>query len=314
MRILSLFGTLFLFFWAVPFPMLMYYNTGFATGSSPTLALVWLGLSVLVWGYLMYRLFNALVLGRVHTIQHLNNLMTNGQLVKATIVNALPMPEEVKGINKYQLTVSFPNFVGTQIEEKILINDKHPDLHRYENGKTLDLRVDKKLKNDPHLQVDGAHYTKAPGRTFITTTVVWLIAVGIVVWYYIFSYHHESAGSGWRFMVFYHPLLLCPLIMLVLNYFFGGKKLTRNQLQHKYYGYKTQAHVISAVQTGVYINQQPQVRFNLQFTDHNGQLQQAAFTRTIGVLDTNFAQQKDMDVFYLQNNPQDVCLARDIQP
>ena len=97
-----------------------------------------------------------------------------------------------------------------------------------------------------------------------------------------------------------------------MGYFLRGARLTKNQLQHKYYGYETQAQVVSAAQTGTYINNQPVVRFNLQYSDKNNKNYNASFTKTIGVLDTAMAQQKTMDIFYLANDPTNMCLASDL--
>src|SRR3546814_18510324 len=42
----------------------------------------------------------------------------------------------------------------------------------------------------------------------------WLLLVLAVAGYYAFSYWYESSGSGWRFLTFWHPLVLCAAILL----------------------------------------------------------------------------------------------------
>ncbi len=307
------FGIIFLLFWAIPFPMIMYYNLSeFSDGSSPQMALVWLGVSLLLSFTLLYRLFRNVILGRLIAITNLNNLMVNGDIKNAKITQSTLMTPEFAGADKYQLTLELQNFVGTTIHETMFLNDSKPGMHSYDAGKTIRVRIDKTLKNVPYIQLDGAHYNGPGKRGLILGSLVWLIAACIIGGYYFYSYNRENNGTGWRFLVWDHPLVLCPLILIGLSYFFRGGRLTKNQLQHKYYGYETTAQVVNAAQNGVYINNQPQVRFDLQYKDHNGKLNNVSITKTIGVLNTAMAQQKTMDIFYLDNDPQNICLASDL--
>ncbi len=309
----GLFALLFLLFWAVPFPMIMYYGgANYNDGSSPAWAFTWLALSVLFCLLLIYSTFRGLVLSRYIAINKLKNLMQNGELKNSKIIKSTPLPSEYPGVNKYELLLELKNFVGTTITEKVNINESDPVLHRFEAGKTLALRIDKSLKNVPYLQVDGAHYNPPNPRGLILGSVFWIIICGIIGWYFSFAYQHENNGTGWRFLVWYHPLILCPLILLCISFFFRSGRLSKNQLMHKYYGYDVQAQVVSVAQTGVYINDQPQVRFNLSFTDCNNQLVNTSITKTLGILDAPMAQQKTLDIFYLSSNHNDVCLAADL--
>src|SRR5690606_6751385 len=91
-----------------------------------------------------------------------------------------------------------------------------------------------------------------------------------VAGYYVFSYYYEGNGTGWRFLTFWHPLVLCPVILHVyrgglsalLKMFVGDPE---DLLRLKYYGRKATAQVLSASQTGTYVNTQPQVWFELEY-------------------------------------------------
>ena len=175
MKIGGLFSILFLLFWAIPFPMLMYYNLSvFSDGSSPQMALVWLAVALLLSGLLLWTLFKRLILVRYIAINNLNNLMQNGDVKSAKIIQSTPLTPEFAGINKYQLTLELQNFVGTTIRETMNLNDSKPELHSFDTGKTIKLRIDKTLKNVPYIQLDGAHYNKATPRGLILGGLLWV--------------------------------------------------------------------------------------------------------------------------------------------
>ncbi|WP_158991628.1 hypothetical protein [Mucilaginibacter sp. L196] len=313
MKTTGLFGLLFLLFWAIPFPMIMYYNLSmFSDGSTPVMAFMWLGVSLLLSILLLRALFNSLILGRFIAIRRLNNLMQNGELKTAKIIQNTALAPDTTGMNKYRLVMELQNFVGTTIHETMDMNDNNPVLHRFDTGKTIKLRVDKTLKNVPYLQLDGAQYNGPTTRGLAIGSILWLFCASIIAGYYMYSYNRENNGTGWRFLVWDHPLVLCPLILMGITLFLRRGKFTKNQLQHKYYGYETQAQVVAASQTGVYINNRPQVRFDLQYTDHNNKLNSVSFKKTIGILDTGLVQQKTIDIFYLGSDPQNICLASEL--
>jgi len=314
MKNIGLFGILFLLFWAIPFPIIMYNGLStFSEGSSPTWALAWLGISLLLSVNLLRILFIRLVSGRFTIIRRLNDLMQNGEIKDAKIIQCTSMPPEFPGVDKYRLNLELKSFVGTTINETMDINDGTPLLHSFDTGKTIKVRIDKTLKNVPYLQLDGAHYNGPNKRGLFIGSILWAICGAIIAWYYYYSYQHENNGTGWRFLVWDHPLVLCPLLLTGMMLLLSRARLSKNQLQHKYYGYETQAQVISTSQTGVYINDQPQVRFNLQYTDRSNRPVNVSFTKTISVLDTALVQQKTFDIFYLENDPQNICLASDLR-
>jgi hypothetical protein len=315
MKRFGVFGVLFLLFWAIPFPMFMYYTTSvFSSGSSPLMAFVWLGIALLFSTILLAGLFKRIVLGRFIAIRKLNNLMQNGDLKNATIVQSTLMPAEFPGVSKYKLLLELQSFVGTTIREIMYLNDSKPELHTFETGKTIKVRIDKSLTNVPYIQLDGAHYNGPKIKGILIGGTLWVIAAAIIGGYYVYAYQHQNNGTGWRFLEWNHPLIISQGILIILGYVFRGGQLSKNQLQHKYYGYETQAQVISTEQTGVYINNQPQVRFNLQFTDKNKQVNNVSIKKTIGILNTALVQQKTMDIFYLAEDPQNICLATELEP
>lgn len=136
----------------------------------------------------------------------------------------------------------------------------------------------------------------------------WGVLISVVIYYYIFSYNLESNGTGWRFLTFFHPLVLIPIWSI---FFVGlmkwGIGLLHNKLPYEKdllaRGIKTTANVVSAQQTGLYINKQPQVRFVLEFTDQNGKTHKISRNRVLSLLNLGMASQKELPIIYLPEDP-----------
>ncbi|MGZ3872201.1 MAG: hypothetical protein ACXVJD_04755 [Mucilaginibacter sp.] len=312
---MRIFGITFLLFGAVLFPMVIYYSNapGYSEESSGNASLVWLGVSVILWSALLYQLFYWLVTGRVIVVRRLSNLMKNGELKDAKIIRSTLINPEFAGVDRYRLNLELQNFAGATINDTMDINDSRPFLRNFDAGKTIKVRIDKTLKNVPYLQIEGAHYKKQPVSGPLTGALIWALCVTIVAGYYMYSYQHENNCAGWSFLVWYHPLIICPLILLALTYLFRTKRLKYDHLQYKYYGFKTQAQVIKTSKSGMDINYDPEVRFDLRYTGRNGKTVNASVTKTIGVFEAAMLQQKTMDIVYLENDPKNIRLASDLE-
>jgi hypothetical protein len=318
----SYFWIIYMLFFAIPFPMLIYYNTEYGVidahgGTSPWLALTWLALSVILWTILIQGWFRKWIVLPFIMRGNILRLLKEGVRKDARVLISKELPAEGKDVVTRQITCSLQNFCGTEITEQLQVNDTKPELNRYEAGKTVSLMIDAKLKAVPHLTLDGVTVGMKAGR-IIMMCLAWLLVVAAIAGYYVYSYMLENHGRGWRFMAFYHPLVLCPLILLVsriglgklLKLFIGSPE---NVLQLKYYGLRTDAQIVSAEQTGTYINEQPQVRFELRYQDNLGKTHTASLKKIVPLLDLGMTKQESVPVFYLKENPQQVVFASDIE-
>ncbi|WP_142687995.1 hypothetical protein [Chitinophaga polysaccharea] len=315
------FWIIYMLFFAIPFPMLIYYNTEYGTagengGSKPWLALVLLGLSAVLWLILIQGWFRRWIVLPFTMRGNIMRLLKEGVRKDARIVSSKKLPAAGKDVDTREIVCSLQNFVGTEITEQLEVNDTKPELHRYDEGKTIRLLIDDKLKAQPHLTLDGVTVEMKAGR-LIMSLLAWLLIVTAVAAYYVYSYRLENHGRGWRFLEFYHPLVLCPFIVLVSRIGFG--KLISlfigapaNGLQLKYYGLRTDAQIVSAEQTGTYINEQPQVRFELRYQDNLGKTHTASLKKIVPLLDLNMTKQESIPVFYLKEDPEQVAFASDI--
>ncbi|AWO01106.1 hypothetical protein DLD77_05045 [Chitinophaga alhagiae] len=312
------FWIIYALFFAIPFPMIIYYNTGYRlddTGSNPWLALFYLLLSVVAWALVLWSFFRGFILGPVKAKQDVAYLLREGARKEAVIVRSEQKGPLVRGFHTYTLTLAFRNFAGEEIKEQLAVVDSRPEERRFEEGERVTLRIDERLKTNPLLVLDDARAELRPGVLFLLM-LAWLAIAAAVVWYYMYAYGVQHNGKGWRFLVFYHPLVLCPLILLFTRFGIGRllgmlTGIPQNAQQLKYYGRRTSATVLSASQTGTYINNQPQVRFELQYTDRLGQSHTATLKKVVPLINMGITQMPRLPVFYLEEKPGQVALASD---
>ncbi len=311
-----------MFFFAVPFPMILYYNiksesdiAGLAD-QNPWLALGILALSLVLWGIVLTGFFRTWVLSSFIAKRNVDRLLKHGIEREAKILSAEKVSKEGATYSTYHLSLSFKNLVNTEIVQKTAVNDARPHEHRFEAGKRVNILIDGDMKSIPYLIFSGS---EAGIHIPIISLIIlgWLAVAAVVAGYYVFSYTLESYGMGWRFIGFLHPLTLCPLILL--GYRLLGKLLSNftgepeDVALIKFKGVRTNAKLLSANQTGTYINEQPMVRFELEFTDERQQKHKTSLKKIVDLLHLDITRQETIDIFYLKNNPQQVAFARDLE-
>ncbi|MBS0027780.1 hypothetical protein ACTJJ0_03880 [Chitinophaga sp. 22321] len=316
----SYFWIIYMLFFAIPFPMLLYYNTGYEENepSQPWMALGLLALAIILWTILLTGWFKKWVLMIFLMRRNIFRLLEEGTPKDARVLSMKALSTAPNGSVATEISCSLKNFAGADITEQLSVKDTKPELRRYDIGKTVRLKIDEKLKAIPYLTIDGVQVTIKPFR-LIMICVLWLLVAAAVVYYGIFSYTLENNGTGWRFLKFYHPLVLCPLILIgsriglgwLLGLFTGGSPETN--LHFKYYGLRTDAKVLSAEQTGTYINEQPQVRFELQYQDDLGKTHVVSLKKIVSLMDLGTVKQAPMPVFYLKDKPEQVAFASDVE-
>lgn len=320
----SIFWILYMLFFAIPFPMILYYSINYSEEvystdrlSSPVFSLILLGISIVLWAILLLRYFRKWVLATFRLKDDLNNIQKRGLLKEATVVSAVKTGSIVDHNTEYDVVFSFENLAGTPIQEQMTLVDTKPGLHRYVAGNKLKIRIDQELKTFPYVTLDGAAINYNT-KKIVLAILAWLLFSAFVVGYYIFSYNFENSGTGWRFLQFWHPLVLCPIILLSYGFLLalifnrlGGNPKNVNEL--KYRGIQTDAKLIRATQTGMLINDQPQVKFEFEFQDLQGKTQHASLKKVISLLKVHLTQQPSIPIFYLKENPQIIAFADDFK-
>lgn len=320
-KAISLLGALFTLFWAIPFPMLLYYNIRSEEGVSgmadkdPWLALGILATTIILWLILLAGYFHKWILSNFIAKRNIERLKEHGIPRKAEIIEASKISKDRAAYDTYELKLSFRNLVNTEIVQKTSVNDAKPHEHRFVAGKEIDILIDKDMKSIPYFIFASSE--ASINKTRLALIILgWLALAALIIGYYIFSYNLESTGMGWRFISFGHPLFICPIVlfgyrllgMLILR--FTGKPDDAAYIKFK--GIRTNAKLLSVSQTGTYINEQPMVRFDLEFLDEHHQKHKASFKKLVDLLHLDITRQETLDIFYLKENPQQIAFTRDL--
>ncbi|WP_199233933.1 hypothetical protein, partial [Pedobacter sp. HMWF019] len=261
-----IFWMLYALFFAVPFPMILYYSInnekdiGSLQNQSPWFALTLVALSIVLWLIVLTGFLRKWVLKVLSAKNNIEKLKKEGVTREAKIITSTKLSKPGGGYDTYELQLSFKNLSGTEIKQRAKVNDIKPYERRFEVGKTLELKIDKDLIHIPYFVFSSSEVQVK--KTFVVLSALgWLLVVVLVAGYYVFSYQHESYGMGWRFMSIGHPLLVCPAVFLfyrglsalILNF----NMEFRESIRLKFKGKRATANIISVRQTGVFINEQP---------------------------------------------------------
>lgn len=318
-----IFWTLYSLFFAIPFPMIIYYSTSnlddikSLTQSNPWLSIGFLAASIIMWLVVLLVFYQKWVLNVFTSKKNIEHLKKEGEPREARILSVNKLSPAIAKMDTYELRLSFKNLVGTEIVQKTGVNDSKPFERRYEIGKKVMLLIDKEMKRIPYFIFSGT-VVEINKTVVLWRTLGWLALVAVLAGYYVYAYQSESHGMGWRFLSFGHPLIVCPLILLfyrilvdlVVNKLAGDYKYNTPLIKFK--GLRTNARLISASQTGTYINEQPMIRFELEYTDDQQQKHNGNIKKVVNLLDLNSIKVEYMEIFYLKSDPKRIAFASDL--
>lgn len=316
------FWLLYMLFFAIPFPMILYYaiNSESSIASlqdkNPWLALSLVGLSIFLWLIVIIGFFQKWILQLSADKRSLENIKRNGVNREAKIISAVKISRANEKHTIYDLELQFKNLADTEITHKTEIADTKPHERRFEVGKKLNLILSREPKKLPVFVIANSSAEINPVNLALRV-LGWLLVLALVTGYYIYSYCTESHGMGWRFINFWHPLIICPLVLIFYRYllrFIFNKLsgLNNNSVLIKFKGIRTSAKLISVSQTGTYINEQPMITFEVEYTDNKHQIHRNSFKRIVRLLDLDITKNEHVEIFYLADNPSQIAFAEDL--
>ncbi|MDQ0641018.1 hypothetical protein QF042_004583 [Pedobacter sp. W3I1] len=318
---LSIFWILYMLFFAIPFPMLLYYNIKSENmpnlmERAPWLSLSLVAVSVLLWIILLVGYYRKWVIRTFSIIRNIEKLKNTGEPREAKIIEAVKVSKPNAAYDAYELTLQFKNLSGSEIRQKTTINDAKPYERRYEIGKTVGILLDKEANKVPYFIIASTEVSI--NKTIIVLiNLAWLTFVCTVAGYFVYSYQSESEGAGWRFMSVGHPLLTCAAALLLDSFlvsFIFGKFIGKpnESFLIKFKGIRTNARLLKASQTGTYINEQPMINFELEFTDQYNHKYKANVKKIVDLLDLDMTKQEHISIFYLKENPDKIAFEKDL--
>ncbi|WP_437919468.1 hypothetical protein [Sphingobacterium sp. LRF_L2] len=320
-------GKFFVWFWIVfclyfifAHPAIIYYagapENDYLAAVDPVVALTYLGISFTLWTIVFVLSFWIILKYTVFLKRNRKKLMEEGRRLKGEIIEEKILRSSRKGPSLKKIILAINNLQGEAITHTFTFTDTKPDDRRYEKGKICYLRVDDSFKKMPFVVLEGSY-----GKIRWSFFLWWILFLAAVISYFLFAYATENSGFGWRFLTFWHPLIIIPccilffsgLIFTVFKFLVFKKMNIRSQDKLKFNGKKTTATILDVQQTGTYINDQPELRFTIQFFDYMGEKVLTKIDKIILLIDIARVQtEKEKDVFYDPSNPRDVAFADDM--
>ena len=284
----SIFWIVYMLFFAIPFPMLLYYNIKSENmpnlaESDPWFSLVLTAVALVLWIVLLTGYYHKWVIRTFSIKRNILALKTTGEAREAKILEATKIAKPNAAYDTYRLKLQFKNLVGSEVIQNTKVNDSKPYERRYEVGKTIGLLLNREADKSPYFIFASTEVSLNKGM-IILINLGWLAFGCIVAGYFVYAYQSESEGMGWRFMSLGHPLLICPVVLLFYRFLarlIYGKVMGKpnDTFRIKFKGIRTMAKLLKASQTGTYINEQPMIRFEVEFTDQYNKKHQASFKK-----------------------------------
>ena len=324
MRYFGIFWLLIGIYFIVFHPAIIYYNTNsnlFLEGRNPTWAIIYLIISILGWlivfGFAGKKIYNA----TFELQSGAKKILANGKSILAEILSSEILDQSNPNQINKKLVVRFNNFSGTPIKFPIYITDTNPQLIRYEKGNSIPIKVDEKVKYAPYVLPDGST-PAVKNRLFFLLSAIWVIAALLLITYFIYAYTTESMGYGWRFLSLDHPLLLSMFIAIFFGFLYlnvVGRILSSTfstgsdkNMKLLFYGKTAQAQILEVAQTGTYINENPQVKYSLQFHDDKNRLQKNSLKKVIMMIDLPYARQEQKRIYFLPEDSSVIAFEEDV--
>ncbi|MBZ4188289.1 hypothetical protein [Niabella beijingensis] len=312
LRFLLFFFVAFTLFMTIGLPLIIHYAGGewalSAPDQSATAAFTWLGTGCFLWLLALWLFVNNFILDQFRKKHRLERLLREGRHAKGTVLQK-QVAQQMGGNELLLLRVSFRNYANAEVETSLDIVDSNPLMNRFAPGKSVPLILSLDAGNPP-VMVEGKGFQW--NRTIMGIVVfVLLLLLLIPPSLLVYSYTRESRGYGWRYLGFSHPFILIAFIITIelLVYSLIRKKAgVRSQTSRLLlYGKTATATIISTSQTGLYINEQPQVLFHIEFEGDRGRILQASFKKIVDLLKIpEIAPGKTVTILYNPEDPQQI--------
>lgn len=290
-------------FFVFVFPLFFSFSGGFL--SSPIWATISLCIGIIAWCIFIYKIYARTIVQPLKTQRNIHRLLEDGKRVQGTVQDkVILLKKQQEDTEMMEIAVSFQNLEGTPVKKVFQFLDTKPRLKRYETGRTVDLRLSRTFQVPAIILADTQ--TRFSWKTgFFACLFVVAYMLGTFAWHYATF----SNGHGWRFLSLWHPWLMTPFmglllfsLPLLLGRFFGGGKDREEKLL--LFGKKATAVVQHAEQTGTYINEQPQIRYILKFTDDKGKEHVVTFKKIVSLMELHTVNADTQDILYLPEDPE----------
>lgn len=318
MKFMIIFWGAFLLFFCVPFPIFIYMMGGeLATEPRNSLAVSYgfLGFSLLIWGYIFVFFINNLFIKTFKQKNTIHSILRNGipreaKVIRYQLIKYFPKTN----MNAIQIVLSFPNLRNTMIEHEMMFHDSKPQEKRFDVGKEVKVLLNPTVSQEPYFILsDQKVGFNASGMILRITFIILLIAY--IIGLYSYFYMLESFDYGWRFLTFMHPIIFSGVMtliyvlvfQLIVGRFFKNKKEERILFG----GRNAEANIISVSQTGLTVNDQPELMFQVSFKDYKGIEHIAVYKKIVSLLNlSSVPKTGNIEIMYDEDDPKKMMIPK----
>lgn len=313
MKKMLYFWAVYLLFFAIAFPCILYYTLGYPVDDVDRVAPGWGGLLLVVstalWSLLAWAYAWTLLMAPFRARARSQAIQRAAIRRRARVVQAKDTGRRLRGWPVWNLILAFDNLSGTPIQDEMLAVDSKPQLHRFAVGNTLDALLSDDPGRYPNLLLEAAMPEVDHARV-IRRGVIGVLLLATLLGYYAWSWSDQSQGQGWTFLTPWHPLIVMPAslcVYLLLGWLFTRRVgIDRRAEALNYRGVGTEARVVQVRQTGAEVNQQPEFEFSLAFEDRQGRAHTATVRKVISLLDLDRIPRERARILYHPDAPTQV--------
>lgn len=277
--------------------------------TTPIVATVLLVIGAILWLAQTYAISKFITIPRKQAKQH-KRVQGSGKTVQAEVLD-WDYDGMIEDEPSKKILVSFINLVGSQVKTFVHLVDTKEHEKRFESGKEITIKLNQNGFEPPLTLGKGEYET--PPRPWIW---FWLIFnIFYMIAFFLVSYYVQSDGFGWRFLNLFSPWLWAPILGIFIISFLLKSIGSQDTITEFYqlksvhsdkeigelllYGKTTEGEIINYYQTGMYINEQPQVRFDVHFLNDQGDLLSKRFKQIIPLTALHELKKGDAEVIYL---------------
>lgn len=313
-----IFWTVYMLVFCIPFPIFLYMmieEVSTEPRNSLAVSYGYLGFSVVVWLCVMYFLINNLLIKTFKEKNRISHISQNGIPRDAEIIDYKLVKYNPKtNINMIHIVLSFQNLRNAPIRQEMMFYDTKPQEKRFEKGKIIKVLLNPVPSKEPYFILSGMQ-TKFKINNLTIRLVFIAFMMVYIVGLYSYFYRRESFNFGWRFLTFVHPIILSGVIFLVtiliVNYIVG--KFVRNKKDEHilFAGRNTEGQLMSVSETGLMVNDQPQLIFQVGFKDYKGNDHIAVYKKVVSLLNlSSVPKSGNIEIIYDENDPKKIMIPK----
>ncbi|WP_297377613.1 hypothetical protein [uncultured Helcococcus sp.] len=280
--------------------------------TTPIIATILLVVGIILWSIQSYLISKFITNPKKMAKKH-QRVRDTGKITQAEILDSQNIGIQ-DGYPLKNLLIRFTNLAANPVKAIIQLIDSKEHEKRFEPGKTIDLKLNQRGSDPAFTFGEGEFITES--RPWAWAWLIFNIVYMIV--FFLVTYYFKNEGYGWRFLNPFTSWLWAPIAGIsILKYLLkSGIEQDIISQYHEIsssnskkdigelllYGRSTEGEIVSYGQTGLYVNEQPQLRFNMKFIDDIGNTVNKSFKKVIPLTKLHELKLGKVEVLYLPRN------------